>query len=82
MNNIGKQISDINSKLSTYINKLASVRDCGDDIAKSISSYASKENYNQTLRLSLGEFSDVLFSIQEYRDAQVSTCKALCIFLF
>lgn len=72
INNVEKHFSEISSKLSSYVNKLASLRDCGDEVAKSISQYASKENYNQTLRLSLGEFSDVLFSIQEYRDAQVS----------
>lgn len=71
INSIGKHFVEINSKLSSYNNKIANTRDCGDEVAKSISSFASKENCNQTLRLGLGEFSDVLYSIQEYRDAEV-----------
>lgn len=62
----------MSSKLSSYIKELACLTNCGDEVAKSITCFASKETCNKTTRLSLGEFSDILTSIQEYREAQVS----------
>ncbi|GFT12913.1 protein FAM92A [Nephila pilipes] len=69
--NVEKHFSEISSKFSAYNKKLAYVRDCGDDLAKSILSFATKENLNITLRSSLMQFADLFIAIQEYRDAQI-----------
>ncbi|GIY75729.1 protein FAM92A [Caerostris extrusa] len=67
---VEKHFAEISSKLSTYNKKLAFVRDSGDDLAKVILNFASKENLNSSLRSSLMQFADLLIAIQEYRDAQ------------
>lgn len=71
INNVEKHFSEISSKFSAYNKKVAYVRDCGDDLAKSILSFATKENLNITLRSSLMQFADLFIAIQEYRDAQI-----------
>ncbi|GIX94233.1 protein FAM92A [Caerostris darwini] len=68
---VEKHFAEISSKLSTYNKKLAFVRDSGDDLAKAILNFASKENLNSSLRSSLMQFADLLIAIQEYRDAQI-----------
>ncbi|GBN57810.1 Protein FAM92A [Araneus ventricosus] len=71
ISNVEKHFSELSSKLSLYNKKLAHVRDSGDDLAKSILNFASKENLNTSLRSSLMHFADLLIAIQEYRDAQI-----------
>ncbi|GFR01366.1 protein FAM92A [Trichonephila clavata] len=71
IHNVEKHFSEISSKLSAYNKKVAHVRDCGDDLAKSILNFAAKENLNITLRSSLMQFADLFIAIQEYRDAQI-----------
>ncbi|GFY72535.1 protein FAM92A [Trichonephila inaurata madagascariensis] len=71
IHNVEKHFSEISSKLSAYNKKEAHVRDCGDDLAKSILNFATKENLNITLRSSLMQFADLFIAIQEYRDAQI-----------
>ncbi|GFU78632.1 protein FAM92A-B [Trichonephila clavipes] len=71
IHNVEKQFSEISSKLSAYNKKVAHVRDCGDDLAKSVLNFATKENLNITLRSSLMQFADLFIAIQEYRDAQI-----------
>lgn len=57
--------------MAAYLKKLSQVRDSGDDLAGSISSFAAKENLNLSLRKCLIQFADILKAVQEYRDAQV-----------
>ncbi|XP_055950180.1 CBY1-interacting BAR domain-containing protein 1-like [Argiope bruennichi] len=71
ISNVEKHFTELSSKLSCYNKKSAHVRDSGDDLAKSILNFASKENLNSSLRSSLMHFADILIAIQEYRDAQI-----------
>ncbi|KAG8190385.1 hypothetical protein JTE90_022028 [Oedothorax gibbosus] len=66
-----KHFSEISSKLAAYLKKLSQVRDSGDDLAGSVTSYASTENLNLSLRKYLMQFADILKAIQEYRDAEI-----------
>lgn len=72
VNSVEKHFADLSSKLSSYVKKLTHLKDSGDEVAKCLSAFASKETYNQTLSLSMGEFSDILFSIQGYREALIN----------
>ncbi|KFM56512.1 Protein FAM92A1, partial [Stegodyphus mimosarum] len=80
INSAEKHILDINSKISAYVKKIAHVRDSGDDLAKCILHFASAENLNHTLRTALGQFSDILSSIQEYRDTEIQRTEMKVIF--
>ncbi|XP_054714620.1 CBY1-interacting BAR domain-containing protein 1-like [Uloborus diversus] len=71
-----KHISAISYNISSYLAQQAHVRDSGDKLAKTIDQFGSKETLNRTLRAALAEFSDILSTVQEYRETQIRRTEA------
>ncbi|XP_046386152.1 protein FAM92A isoform X1 [Ischnura elegans] len=68
---VEKNFSELCSGFSAYTRKYARLRDKGDELAKSILSFAESEILNKSLRSSLMRFSNSLSAVGDLRDAFV-----------
>ncbi|XP_071039759.1 CBY1-interacting BAR domain-containing protein 1 [Parasteatoda tepidariorum] len=79
ISNVEKHTNSICSKFSIYNKKLASLKDSGDDLAKSLQNFISKETLNQSFKFAIHELSDTIASLQNDREAQIQYIEANAI---
>lgn len=69
--NVEKYFAELCTAFAAYIRKAARIRDKNDELATVIQTYANSESVNKTLREALTNFSTILLSLGDYKDARV-----------
>ncbi|XP_039280860.1 protein FAM92A-like isoform X2 [Nilaparvata lugens] len=67
---VEKTFSELCSVMAGYTRKVARVRDMNDNLAKNLHSYSESEKINRSLKQGLGDFSNTLVEIGDYRNIE------------
>ncbi|RZF42183.1 hypothetical protein LSTR_LSTR004332 [Laodelphax striatellus] len=70
ISSVEKHFSDLCSVMAGYTRKVARVRDMNDNLAKNLQSYSEGEKINRSLKQGLGDFSNTLVEIGDYRNIE------------
>ncbi|XP_076220440.1 CBY1 interacting BAR domain containing protein Fam92 isoform X2 [Nomia melanderi] len=79
ISNVEKHFAELCASFAAYTRKAARLRDKGDEVAKTIQTYAQSETVNRSLTTGLTNFSATLSVIGDYRDAEVQRFDAKII---
>ncbi|XP_044743164.1 protein FAM92A isoform X1 [Chrysoperla carnea] len=69
--NVEKYFAELCTAFAAYIRKAARIRDKTDELATVIQTYSNSESVNKTLREALTNFSTILLSLGDFKDARV-----------
>lgn len=69
--NVEKYFSELCTGFAAYIRKVARLRDKNDELAQLMLAYSDAETVNKTLSNALANFSTILLSLGDFKDARV-----------